>query len=104
MTAYAMTTSHPSVLIFSNSNADAPLTIPYIKKKTTKEISSSIDAHIIMTLEFSAPNLNVNGKMIEYAPMIPKLIKPYIIPIITLWVTIVVTTNPIIKLAPNKIK
>jgi hypothetical protein len=29
-----------------------------------------------MTLEFSAPNLNVNGKMIEYAPMIPKLIKP----------------------------
>lgn len=103
MTAYAMTTSHPSVLIFSNSNADAPLTIPYIKKKTTKEISSSIDAHIIMTLEFSAPNLNVNGKMIEYA-MIPKLIKPDIIPIITLWVTIVVTTNPIIKLAPNKIK
>ena len=57
-----MTTSHPSVLIFSNSNADAPLTIPYIKKKTTKEKSSRIDANIIMTLEFSAPNLNVNGK------------------------------------------
>ncbi len=68
MTAYAMTTSHPSVLIFSNSNADAPLTIPYIKKKTTKEISSSINAHIIMTLEFSAPNLNVNGKMIRVCP------------------------------------
>ncbi len=47
MTAYTMTTNHPSVLIFSNSNADAPLTIPYIKKKTTKEKSSRIDATIV---------------------------------------------------------
>jgi hypothetical protein len=37
-----------------------------IAQKTTKEKSSRIDANIIMTLEFSAPNLNVNGKMIEF--------------------------------------
>ncbi len=37
MTAYTMTTNHPSVLIFSNSNADAPLTIPYIEEKDHEE-------------------------------------------------------------------